>query len=127
MSIWTDLESDFRDFVNENGMKILIQNYKQTFHAGSYDESAWSASGTVVGGSCFFMPVSLRAGGDEAQLIQQGKLTSSDRKAYIPSGLEINERADIVVDAGSFDLLSFHYEPNETNIVYKKLFLRSQT
>jgi len=126
MALWAGTGSVFLAGVNKWGMAISIQNKKETFAAGSYDEAAWADSGTKVTGSAFLMPISMRIGGDEAQLIEQGQITLSDRKAYIPSGLEIHEKADVVIDGGSYDLIGIKYEPNATSIVYTKIFIRSK-
>lgn len=126
MTVWTELETDFRTWVNLEGIAIDIQNKKETFTAGSYDEASWADSGTKQSGSAFFMTISQRTGGDELRLIEQGQLEYSDKKAYIPSGLEVHERADVVVDSGSYDLLGIKHIPNEANLVYRKIFLRSQ-
>lgn len=125
MTIWSDLESDFRGWINTNGVPIDIQNQKQTFAAGSYDEGAWTSSGTKQSGSAFFMPITMRTGGHEAQMLAQGLITLTDMKAYIPSGLEVKEGAKVVIDSGSWDLLGIKSVPDETHVVYQKLFLRT--
>lgn len=126
MALWTDAEEVSRDAINKWGIPITIQNKSETYTAGSYDEASWSDSGTKEAGSALFMPISQRIGGDEYRLVEQGQLEISDRKAYIPSGLEINERADVVIDAGSWDVIGIKNLPNDTNVVYRKIFLRSK-
>jgi len=78
------------------------------------------------------MPLSVRFGGEERQFVESGLLKSQDMKAFIPSGLDINELADVVLDGGSWKVApmpdgAIVSWPNKTSEVYKKVYLRSKS
>ena len=126
MVLWENSQQVFTNAVNRFGIPISIQNKLVTFSGGEYDEGVWAASGTELSGSAMFMPVSLTAGGREAQFLQEGLITLEDMKAYVPSGLEVNEKADVVIDGGSYNVVKTFVFPNDTNIVYTHVFLRTK-
>jgi len=132
LSFYSILGSKFAQAAREYGIKYLVQNNTVSYVAGSYDDIATTtASGTNQGGSCYFMPVSTRYGGEERQFIEMGLLKSQDMKAYFPSGLEINELADVVIDGGSWKVApipngAISIYPNNANVVYTKVYLRSK-
>ena len=131
MAFYGQVESAFSKAANTYGIPYAVQNNTMTFAAGSYDEPAFSASGTKLTGSCFLMPVSTRFGGEERQYMEKGLLKSQDMKAYIPSGLEVNEAADIVIAGGSWKISAvpdgaISYYPNATTPVYIKIYLSNK-
>jgi hypothetical protein len=125
LTIYTDAVDVFQSFTNRWGLKVTIQNKTESFAAGSYDEGTWTDSGTVVGGSALFLPV--RGGGTEQQLIEQGKITLTDKVLYLHSGLEINQGADIVIDSGSWVITDAGLNPfpNKKNLVYTEVYIRT--
>lgn len=126
MTTLTDMESDFRTFVNTEGLKVSIKHKTLTFNAGSYDEGIWAESGTAVTGSVFLQPLSYRTGGDETRYLTDGALTLSDRKMFCPSGLDVQSGCDVVIAGGSYDAMAIKYIPNETQLVYQKVFLKTK-
>lgn len=128
MAYWGQVGSAFSKVANTYGIPYSVQNNTQTFAAGSYDEPVYSISGSVLTGSCFFMPISTRFGGEERQFLETGLLKSQDMKVYIPSGLSINEFADVVIAGGSWKISSvpdgaISYYPNASTPVYIKIYL----
>lgn len=128
MAYWGQVGSAFSKASNIYGVPYAVQNNTQTFAAGSYDEPTYSVSGSVLTGSCFFMSVSTRFGGEERQFLETGLLKSQDMKAYIPSGLSIDEFADVVIAGGSWKISAvsdgaISYYPNATTPVYIKIYL----
>ena len=126
MSTSTGLENDFRTFLNLEGIKVSIKHRSLTFPAGSSDEGVLAESGTAITGSAFLQPLSYSVGGDEARFLTDGTLTQSDRKMFLASGTDIVSGASVVIDSGSYDALSIKFIPNETQLVYKKVLLRTQ-
>lgn len=126
MSSWTDMENDFRTWVNHDGLQVSIKHRSLTFHAGSHDEGIMAESGTAITGSAFLQPLSYSTGQDDAQFLSDGTITLSDRKMFLPSGLNIVSGASVVIDSGSYDALGIRYVPNKEQIVYQKVWLRTQ-
>ena len=126
MGLFPNTKEVFSTAVNKWGIPVSIKYRSLTFSAGSYDEGVLAESGTAITGSAFLQPLSYSVGGDEARFLIDGTLTESDRKMFIPSGIDIDEGASVVIDGGSYDALAIKYIPNKSQLVYKKVFLKTQ-
>lgn len=127
MPVGTSLQTDFNSFVNDEGAPFSAQNKNYNFNRTGYDDtssSGTSASGTLITGSCFIQPIDGK-GGTDAQFVEQGLITLTDFKSYIPSGAQILSNADFVAQGGSFYILSQHEYRVNNVIVYTKAYLRS--
>jgi hypothetical protein len=126
--LFAQLRTDFGSFISAHGVPISIQNRKLTHTASDYDTGTLSNSGTAVTGSAFVLPVSNK-NGDDARFIEQGLITQADKKIYIPSGIEINEKAQISGTAvGEYAVvdMGIHDYPDESRLVYKRVYMRTK-
>lgn len=125
--IMGSLRTDFSSFISEHGVPLKVQNNALAYDAADYDVGTLSASGTLQTGSGFMLPVSNK-NGDDRRYLEQGLITQADKKVFIPSGIEINEKADVVIDAGSWGVIDkgiIRY-PDETRIVYTRVYVRTK-
>lgn len=127
--VFTQLRTDFSNFISAHGVPVSVQNRKFTHTDSDYDTGTLGNSGTAVTGSIFMLPVSNK-NGDDARFMEQGIITMADKKFYIPSGIEINEKAVIsgtsigneytVIDKSIYDY------PDATRLVYKRVYARTK-
>src|SRR3990167_6467103 len=126
-NIGTQLEANFSTTVNAHGRGCTFQNTTISFTASDYDEnSSRSASGPVFAGSVIITTLDSR--GEDAHFLEQGVLTSSDRKIFAPSGLTIAAQGNLVLSGiGSFYILDNGLRTYELDgvLIYRRAFIRS--
>ena len=131
MTTFSTLRTDFK--------KILEHNIRIKFYTGSVSNTNWDDNQVLVQSGVDFwtsglvLPITDINGSNEAILIEQGKLLSSDKRLYIPGDVDISTGADgaIKIGTGSPNFTEHSIIPNGVeswppigDIVYKKLYIR---
>ena len=99
MTIWTDLRSDVKNQMLIYGVQVRINHYTGSRSNTDYDNAPTLVqSGTSVYTSGLIMPISQKASSsNEAILMQQGKIQSSDKKIYIAGDIETTDTMKISI------------------------------
>ena len=99
----SELQSDFNDVVNENGIPCRFVNYDTTtFTTTDYDDAQLaSASGTAVSGGGIIQPI----GASDKQFVERGLVNWNDSKLYFAGSIATNP--NMLVTVGNTGSLYF--------------------
>ena len=128
-----DLQSVFNQTVTENGERVRLKTYLQTFSGATYDDGYITKSGNDTWFDGLKQPLSSKDGGEDFKFLQQGLIQMDDSKLYIPGSVDITSSFKYKLYIGGSPALTPVYEivPNGVinwsisgTDVYKKVFVR---
>ena len=130
MSDVTSWQNAFQSTLNRNSDKVRLRYFTATIAAGSYDDTqVLTKSGTDLWISGQVQPVNDTQGSNDAVLLEQGKIKTSDKKIYIKG--EHDTSGTIKFGVGSPTPVEHSLIEDgviawsiDGTIIYKKIFLR---
>ena len=130
MAIWDGMLTDVKGIIAE-GQQIRLRHYTGSVSVTEWDDAqTLTKSGNDVWTSGLMFPVKSTFGSQEAILLEQGKIKTSDKKMFIAGDIETTDTMKIGIGnpvATEYSLIPegvLAYPPEGT-IVYKKMFLRN--
>lgn len=124
--------ADFQEVLDANSVQIRFKYFTESGAASDYDDAQVLApSGGDVWVSGCVQPVTSRYGSQEAQLLEQGRLTFNDRVIYFPCEVNTSGTWRLGIGSPSHSGAEFEKALPGTfthNIsgkdVYKKIYVR---
>jgi len=126
MTFVSDVGSTFERFINKHGSTIKYQLKNTTFTDSDYDDATYSASGNVIDSyKAVMVNINTSPHGDDYAFVKQGLVHITDKKLYLPGNCTVDEKADVVINAGSFWVVKLDNNYISGTVVYKRAFIRS--
>ena len=125
MAVASQISTDFTNIVQTYGVPVKIQMNTGSYVDSDYDESqVYAASGTLQTGSGMVFPL----GKDEIPMLEQGRLSQTDKVLYIGSEFAIDSFADLLVNGGSYVIAPAGMKTYqiEGTTIYNKVFIRGK-
>ena len=100
-TILSKLKEDFDKFVKSNGTDVRLKYYAGSISTSEWDDAqGFVQSGVDIWTSGVCLPVLNLQGSNEAVLIEQGKIKTSDKRFYLQGDISMNAPSQGAIKIG---------------------------
>ena len=130
MTFYDQMQGEMDRILAETGQPMRIRHYTGSVATTDYDDAqVLTQSGTAVWTSGTILAIKDVEGSEEAVLIQQGKIKTTDKKIYVKGNIETTSTMKIGVGSPpsvehSIIPDGVKAQPPTGTVVYKKMFVR---